>query len=71
MFRTTFGHIIESTSWPTGGQVFDFDILPNGVANITLTTPGTSLYNCEWHPVWMQGTIKVLASSQQAANHDV
>lgn len=56
----SLGHVIESTSWPTNGQVFAFPILPGQVYNITLTTPGTYTYNCEWHPVWMTGTITVL-----------
>jgi len=57
------GHVIESTSWPNGGQVFAFPILPGRVVNVTLTTPGTYTYNCEWHPVWMTGTIVVLPAS--------
>jgi plastocyanin len=58
--QDNLGHIIESTSWPTGGQVFQFDILPGQTSSITLTTPGTYKYNCEWHPVWMTGTITVV-----------
>ena len=54
------GHVIESVAWPTGGQTFAFAVLPGQVANITLTTPGTYKYDCEWHPVWMLGTIVVL-----------
>ena len=55
------GHVIESTNWPTGGQTFAFEILPGQVQNFTLTTPGVYTYNCEWHPVWMSGTITVVA----------
>lgn len=54
------GHVIETNSWPSSAQPFAFDILPGQVANVTLTTPGIYNYNCEWHPVWMTGTITVL-----------
>lgn len=27
--------------------------------NVTLTTPGTYTYECQFHPAWMQGTIIV------------
>jgi plastocyanin len=59
--QDNLGHILETTSWPTNGQVFDFWALPNHVCSVTLTTPGLYEYNCEWHPVWMSGTIKVVA----------
>jgi plastocyanin len=55
------GHIIQSVSWPTNGQPFFIQILPGQVLNVTLSTPGTYNYNCIWHPVWMTGTITVLA----------
>jgi plastocyanin len=55
------GHVIESNSWPSSAQPFAFDILPGQDANVTLTVPGTYTYNCEWHPVWMTGTIIVLS----------
>lgn len=59
--QDNLGHVIESVSWPSGGQTFAFPILPGQVYNFTLTTPGTYDYNCEWHPVWMTGTITVVA----------
>jgi plastocyanin len=55
------GHVLETTAWPSSGQPFAFEILPGQVANVTLTTPGTYTYNCEWHPVWMTATITVVA----------
>jgi len=55
------GHVLETTSWPNSATPFAFDILPGRVVNVTLTTPGTYTYNCEWHPVWMTGTITVVA----------
>ncbi len=54
------GHVIESIAWPSSTQPFAFEILPGQVANVTLTAPGTYTYDCEWHPVWMKGTITVL-----------
>jgi len=56
------GHVIQSVSWPTGAQPFGaWTILPGRTANATLTTPGVYHYQCTWHPVWMEGTITVLA----------
>ncbi len=55
------GHILETNSWPNAAQPFAFDILPGQVVNVTLTVPGTYNYNCEWHPVWMDGTIVAVA----------
>ncbi len=54
-------HIIESTSWPSNGQPFQFYSLPGSSMAVTLTTPGTYTYFCEWHPIWMDGSIVVLA----------
>ena len=35
-------------------------ILHQGMSyNVTLTTPGTYTYECQFHPGWMQGTIVV------------
>lgn len=59
--QDNLGHILESVSWPTNGQPFAFQILPGRSVNFTLTTPGTYQYNCVWHPVWMTGTITVVA----------
>lgn len=59
--QDNLGHVLESTSWPSAAQPFAFDILPGQVANVTLTVPGTYIYNCEWHAVWMSGTITVVA----------
>ncbi|MGA2665733.1 MAG: plastocyanin/azurin family copper-binding protein [Nitrososphaerales archaeon] len=64
-------HILETTSWPTQGQPFQLYSLP-GTGNacvptgpdqncVTLTAPGTYTYFCEWHPIWMDGTINVVA----------
>ncbi|MDA4122177.1 MAG: plastocyanin/azurin family copper-binding protein [Thaumarchaeota archaeon] len=59
---SNLGHVIQSVSWPTGGQVFGaFDILPGQNVSFTLTTPGVYHYQCTWHPVWMEGTITVVA----------
>lgn len=56
------GHVIQSVSWPTDAQPFGaWTILPGRSANVTLTTPGVYHYQCTWHPVWMEGTITVLA----------
>jgi plastocyanin len=54
-------HILESTSWPQTGQPFQLYSLPGSMVNVTLTTPGTYTYFCEWHPIWMDGTITVVA----------
>jgi plastocyanin len=54
-------HILESTSWPQGGQPFQFYSLPGQNNILTLTTPGKYTYFCEWHPIWMDGTITVIA----------
>jgi plastocyanin len=54
-------HIIESTSWPSNGQPFQFYSLPGSNMSVTLTTPGKYTYFCEWHPIWMDGSIVVLA----------
>lgn len=54
-------HILESTSWPQGGQPFQFYSLPGQSNSLTLTTPGKYTYFCEWHPIWMDGTITVIA----------
>jgi plastocyanin len=54
-------HIIESTSWPSNGQPFQFYSLPGSSVSVTLTTPGKYTYFCEWHPIWMDGSIVVLA----------
>ena len=59
--QDNLGHILESTSWPSSGQPFAFQILPGKAVSVTLITPGTYEYNCEWHPVWMTGTITVLS----------
>lgn len=59
--QDNLGHVLETTSWPTNGTPFAFDILPGQVLNVTLTTAGTYTYNCEWHPVWMTGTITVVS----------
>ena len=64
-------HILESTAWPTNGQPFQLYSLP-GTGNacvltgilancVTFTTPGKYTYFCEWHPIWMDGTINVVA----------
>jgi len=58
--KDNLGHVIESVAWPSGGQPFAFALLPGRLYNLTLTTPGTYEYDCEWHPVWMIGTITVL-----------
>jgi len=54
-------HILESTSWPQSGQPFQFYSLPGQSNSLTLTTPGKYTYFCEWHPIWMDGTITVIA----------
>lgn len=54
-------HILESTSWPTNGQPFQFYSLPGKTNAVTFTTPGIYTYFCEWHPIWMDGTINVKA----------
>ena len=54
-------HILESTSWPQGGTPFQFYSLPGQNNALTLTTPGKYTYFCEWHPIWMDGTITVIA----------
>jgi len=59
--QDNLGHVLQSDSWPSSGQPFAFEILPGHVWNVTLSTPGTYKYNCEWHPVWMTGTIIVVA----------
>jgi plastocyanin len=59
--QDNLGHVLETNSWPSSGQPFAFEILPGQVMNVTLSTPGKYLYNCEWHPVWMTGTITVVA----------
>jgi len=53
-------HIIESNAWPSNGQPFQFYSFPGQSNTITLTTPGKYTYFCEWHPIWMDGTIIVL-----------
>jgi plastocyanin len=64
-------HILEPATWPLNGQTFQFYILP-GTGNtcvstgpfancITFTTPGKYTYFCEWHPIWMDGVINVVA----------
>jgi plastocyanin len=60
--QDNLGHVIQSVNWPTGAQPFGaFDLLPGWVAAFTLTTPGVYHYQCTWHPIWMEGTITVLA----------
>lgn len=54
-------HILESTSWPSNGQPFQFYSLPGKTNAVTFTTAGTYTYFCEWHPIWMDGTITVKA----------
>jgi plastocyanin len=54
-------HILESTSWPQDGQPFQFYSLPGQSNSVTLTTAGKYTYFCEWHPIWMDGTITVIA----------
>jgi plastocyanin len=64
-------HILESTSWPSNGQPFQVYSLPGDYNScvktgntpncLTLTTPGKYTYFCEWHPIWMDGTINVVA----------
>jgi plastocyanin len=54
-------HILESTSWPTDGQPFQLYSLPGSMVSVTLTTPGKYTYFCEWHPIWMDGVINVVA----------
>jgi plastocyanin len=54
-------HILESTAWPTDGQPFQFYSLPGSSNSVTFTTPGEYTYFCEWHPIWMDGSINVVA----------
>ncbi|MDA4114210.1 MAG: cupredoxin domain-containing protein [Thaumarchaeota archaeon] len=54
-------HILESTSWPQDGQPFQFYSLPGQSNSVTFATPGKYTYFCEWHPIWMDGTITVIA----------
>jgi plastocyanin len=54
-------HILESTAWPTDGQPFQFYSLPGSSNSVTFTTPGKYTYFCEWHPIWMDGSINVVA----------
>jgi plastocyanin len=54
-------HILESTAWPQDGQPFQFYSLPESINALTFTTPGKYTYFCEWHPIWMDGTINVIA----------
>jgi len=54
-------HILESTAWPQNGQPFQFYSLPESSNALTFTTPGKYTYFCEWHPIWMDGTINVIA----------
>ncbi len=54
-------HILESTSWPQSAQPFQFYSLPGETNAVTFTTPGKYTYFCEWHPIWMDGTINVIA----------
>jgi plastocyanin len=54
-------HILESTSWPTNGQPFQLYSFPGKTVTVTLTTPGKYTYFCEWHPIWMDGVINVVA----------
>lgn len=58
------GHTVVSRAVPAGAANFSSSIITTGEKfNVTLTVPGTYLYFCSLHPVWMQGRINVKAGS--------
>ena len=55
-------HDVYFTSVPAGASVptNPSPVLTNGdTFTVTLTTPGTYHYECQFHPLWMQATIVV------------
>lgn len=57
-------HTVVSKQVPSGAASFSSSLIPpGGHYNVTLTVPGTYLYFCSIHPVWMQASITVKASS--------
>jgi plastocyanin len=55
-----------ATSDPGAPAAFDTGDVPGGTSSapITLTTPGTYGYHCQFHPAWMKGTIVVLPAAE-------
>jgi plastocyanin len=55
-----------ATSNPGDPAAFDTGDVPGGTSSapITLTTPGTYGYHCQFHPAWMKGTIVVLPAAE-------
>jgi len=61
------GHTVVSKQVPAGAANFSSSIITKGTSfNVTLTVPGTYLYFCSLHPLWMQGRINVKAGSGQS-----
>jgi plastocyanin len=54
-------HIIQSTAWPSDSSPFQFWSLPGKTNTVTLNETGDYNYTCVWHPLWMQGSITVVA----------
>lgn len=52
-------HTVTSTSAPTGASFDSGNMPPGATYTHTFTTAGTYSYQCNYHPVWMTGTIIV------------
>jgi len=59
----TTDHTVTFISVPSGVKASTISAgdVPPGTSfgPITLTTPGTYIYHCQFHPAWMRGTIVV------------
>ena len=53
-------HTVTATSVPSGATKFDSGELDSGnTFFVQLTVPGVYSYRCNFHPLWMRGTIIV------------
>jgi len=58
-------HTVTFLTGPAGvnlGSISDPDVGSGQSFTITLSTPGTYTYHCNFHPAWMHGTITVVAA---------
>jgi plastocyanin len=58
---TSAPHNVYWTSQPSGASVPNSPVVmqDGNTFTVTMTTPGTYTYECQYHSAWMKGTITV------------